>query len=175
VRRNPYPQVRALPRIQHRCPQSSAVRSIRERPVRDPYPSPRLRRCAGGSSPCSAPRRATLWMICSPALVRSAGPRAPTPASSRPLRPQVTRRGRAPADASSPAANDTCDRRLRPHTNAYAQLPPELLGDRPHFSGDGPVPWPGSLPGPWFLARVLLEAQCQGWPEAISEGNAKRP
>jgi hypothetical protein len=89
-------------------PQSSAVRSVREKPVRDPHPSPRLRRCAGGSSPCSAPRRAALWMICSLALVRSAGPGAPTPASSRPLRrkfPVVEGR----ADALSPAANDTCD------------------------------------------------------------------
>ena len=30
------------------------------------------------------------------------------------------------------------------------------------LQGMGPVPWPGSLPGPWFLARVLPEAQCQG-------------
>jgi hypothetical protein len=48
-------------------------------------------------------------------------------------------------------------------------------GDRPHRGGDGPVSWPGSLPGPWFLARVLPEAQCQGWPEVISGGNAERP
>jgi hypothetical protein len=48
-------------------------------------------------------------------------------------------------------------------------------GDCPHRGGDGPVSWPGSLPGPWFLARVLPEAQCQGWPKAISGGNAKRP
>jgi hypothetical protein len=40
--------------------------------------------------------------------------------------------------------------------------------DRPHCTGDGPGPWPGSLPGPWFLARVLPEARCQGWPKAIS-------
>jgi hypothetical protein len=45
----------------------------------------------------------------------------------------------------------------------------------PHHAGDGPVPWPRSLPGPWFLGRVLPEAQCQGWPKVISEGNAKRP
>ena len=50
-----------------------------------------------------------------------------------------------------------------------------LPDDRPRRAGDGPVPWPGSLPGPWFLARVLPEAQCQGWTKAISEGNAKRP
>ena len=48
-------------------------------------------------------------------------------------------------------------------------------GDCPHRGGDGPVSWPDSLPGPWFLARVLPEARCQGWPEVISGGNAKRP
>ena len=46
---------------------------------------------------------------------------------------------------------------------------------RPHRGGDGPVSWPGSPPGPWFLARVLPEARCQGWPKVISGGNAKRP
>jgi hypothetical protein len=66
-------------------------------------------------------------------------------------------------------------RRMRPHTNACAELPGNLPGDRPHRAGDGPAPWPGSLPGLWFLARVLPEAQCQGWPKAISGGNAKRP
>src|SRR5215472_4129323 len=49
--------------------------------------------------------------------------------------------------------------------------PWNLPRDRPQRAGDGPVPWPGSLPGPWFLARVLPEARCQGWPNAISEGN----
>jgi hypothetical protein len=38
-----------------------------------------------------------------------------------------------------------------------------LPGDCPHVSGDGPGPWPGSLPGLWFLARVLPEARCHGW------------
>ena len=47
-------------------------------------------------------------------------------------------------------------------------------GDRPYHGGDGPVPWPGSLPGPWFLARVLPEARCQGWPKAISGGNQRK-
>jgi hypothetical protein len=61
------------------------------------------------------------------------------------------------------------------HPTPLPGCPWNLSRDRPHLSGDGPVPWPGSLPGPWFLARVLPEAQCQGWPKAISEGNAKRP
>jgi len=43
------------------------------------------------------------------------------------------------------------------------------------LEGMAPVSRPGSLPGPWLLARVLPEAQCQGWPQGISEGNAKRP
>jgi hypothetical protein len=63
----------------------------------------------------------------------------------------------------------------RPPHDAYACCPWNLPTDRLYLAGGGPVPWPGSLPGPWFLARVLLEAQCQGWPKAISEGNAKRP
>ena len=42
----------------------------------------------------------------------------------------------------------------------------------------GPLPITASRMGClalWFLARVLPEAQCQGWPKAISEGKAKRP
>lgn len=49
-----------------------------------------------------------------------------------------------------------------------------LACDRANSAGDGPVPWTGFLPGPQFLARVLPEAQCQGGPKVISEGNAKR-
>ena len=74
-----------------------------------------------------------------------------------------------------PAASDTSYPSSKATHDAYAQLSWNLPRDPPHLSGDGPVPWPGSLPGPWFLARVLPEAQCQGWPKAISEGNAKRP
>ena len=48
-------------------------------------------------------------------------------------------------------------------------------GDRPAPWRGWPVSWPGSLPGPWLLARVLPEARCQGWPKDISGGNAKRP
>jgi len=48
--------------------------------------------------------------------------------------------------------------------DAYARLPMEFARDRPQLAGDGPVPWPGSLPGPWFLARVAAEAQCQAPP-----------
>ena len=67
------------------------------------------------------------------------------------------------------------DRLLSGRTpDAYGRLPLEFARDRPRRSGDGPAPWPGSLPGPWFLARVLPEAQCQGWPKVISGGNAKR-
>ena len=58
---------------------------------------------------------------------------------------------------------------------ALPSCPWNLPRDRPHRAGDGPGPWPGSVPGPWFLARVLPEARCQGWPKAISGGNAKRP
>src|SRR5262249_9327369 len=63
---------------------------------------------------------------------------------------------------------------LRPHPTPMS-CRWNLPRDRPRLAGDGRVPWPGSLPGPWCLARVLPEAQCQGWPEAISGGNAKRP
>ena len=63
----------------------------------------------------------------------------------------------------------------RPHTTVTPSCPWNLPRDRPHRAGNGPVPWPGSLPGPWLLARVLPEARCHGWPKAISEGNAKRP
>jgi hypothetical protein len=49
---------------------------------------------------------------------------------------------------------------------------PGICREGPHGAGDGPVPRPGSLPGPWFLARVLPEAQCQQRPEVISGGNA---
>jgi len=76
------------------------------------------------------------------------------------------------ADASSLAASDTsypsCKASPAPMPHCARNLP----CDRPHRAGDGPVPWPGSPPGPWLLARVLPEAQRQGWPKAISRGNA---
>jgi hypothetical protein len=62
-----------------------------------------------------------------------------------------------------------------PGQDALPGCPGSSPNDCPHRPGDGPVSWPGSLPGPWFLARVLPEARCQGWPKVISEGNAKRP
>ena len=69
-----------------------------------------------------------------------------------------------------------CHRCCQPGQDAFARLPSGVrLVTAPHRGGDGPVSWPGSLPGPWFLARVLPEARCQGWPKEISGGNAKRP
>ena len=92
-----------------------------------------------------------------------------------PPRRRVTRRAR-PGPTRRPRPRATLrTRRLRPHTTAMPSCPWHLPRDRPHRAGDGPVPWPGSLPGPWSLARVLPEARCQGWPKAISGGNAKRP
>jgi len=82
---------------------------------------------------------------------------------------------KARADASSPAASDASYPSSEASHDGYAELPLDLPRDRPRRAGDGSVPWPGSLPGPWFLGRVLPEARCQGWPKDISEGNTKRP
>jgi hypothetical protein len=120
--------------------------------------------------PCSAPRPATPWMTCSRARVPLAGPGPPTPASSRRLPRWPTRRPRpGPTRHPRPRAA-LLTRRLRPHTTPLPSCCWNLPGDRPHSAGDGPVPWPGSLPGPWFLARVLPEAQCQG----VAKGHFRR-
>ena len=79
-------------------------------------------------------------------------------------------------DASSPAASErfvpvVCGLTRPAMFSCRGNLP----RDRTQRAGDGPVSWPGPLPGPWFLARVLPEARCQGWLKDISEGNAKRP
>ena len=62
-----------------------------------------------------------------------------------------------------------------PGREAFARLPLE-------FASRPPAPWRGwprilarLAAWPSLLARVLLEAQCQGWPKAISEGDAKAP
>ena len=43
------------------------------------------------------------------------------------------------------------------------------------LQGMAPYPWPGSLPGPWLLARVGPEARCQGWTAGPSFSQKKTP
>jgi hypothetical protein len=83
---------------------------------------------------------------------------------------------KARAEASFPAASDTSyPFRLRPHTTPAPSCPWNLPRDRPHLSGDGPVPWPGSLPDPGFWPEHCRRLNVKSGRKAISEGNAKRP
>jgi hypothetical protein len=41
--------------------------------------------------------------------------------------------------------------------------------DRPHLSGDGPVPWPGSLPGPWFWPECFRRLDVKGGRRSFPE------
>jgi hypothetical protein len=113
------------------------------------WPSPQLTRCAGGRAG---------WWLSGDVAVRCC---CTAPAASAKT-PAAVLAGRRSA--------------FRPDTQRLCSAASwNLPRDRPHLSGDGPVPRPGLLPGPWLLARVLPEAQCQGWPKVISGGNAKRP
>jgi hypothetical protein len=95
-----------------------------------------------------------------PGSGRSAGPGPPAPASSRRPPRRSARRAR-PGPTRRPRPRATLrTRRARPHPTAVPSRAWNLPGDRPQCAGDGPGPWPGSLPGPWLLARVLPEARC---------------
>ena len=55
-----------------------------------------------------------------------------------------------------------CHRCCQPRSGRLCPAAPRSSpGDRPHRRGDGPVSWPGSLPGPWF------------WPECFRRLNVK--
>jgi hypothetical protein len=119
-------------------------RWIRCRPG-DWGPSPR--RCAGGSSTCSAPRPATCSMTCSLARVRWVGPGPRSRArrsrrvrrrSARCMRPGPTRRNETSRDASSPAASDASHPssealhgRLRRASSGSARTFPRRAPSRP--------------------------------------------
>jgi hypothetical protein len=83
--------------------------------------------------------------------------------------------GRSGAYRGHPAALGLLTPRLRPR-GVYAYLALGIyLVTAPHRAGMAPYPGQARCLALGFLARVLPEARCQGWPKVMSGGNAERP